>query len=73
LEFILINEAELRICHFCSAQINIDKFSANMEGAVVQLLGIERGNATTLSGPVDDTALETNRVRVVAALICLVK
>ena len=39
-----------------------------MEGAVVQLLGIERGNATTLSGPSDDTTLETTEVRNVVQL-----
>lgn len=45
-----------------SLQINIAKFSANMDGAVVRLLGIERGNSTTLSGPTDGTLADVSSV-----------
>ena len=43
-------------------QIIIAKFSANMEGAIVRLLGVERGNATTLSEPTDGALHDGNSV-----------
>jgi len=43
-------------------QLNIYEYSTDMKGATLQVIGIERGNGTTLTRIHNITAVNTNQV-----------